>query len=88
MGQKVQTFDFKKNDLVGVDPAEIGQLVMDARIEVARRISAALETVPADHGLVLRRYLEDKWEADRAAGLMNVEDDDADEPEGGGEEEE
>lgn len=24
MGQKVQTFDFKKNDLVGVDPAEVG----------------------------------------------------------------
>lgn len=30
---------------------------------VAERIKSALQSVPADHGLVLRRYLEGKWKA-------------------------
>lgn len=40
---------------------QICRSVMEARLGVAERISAVLETVPDDHGLVLRRYLEDKW---------------------------
>lgn len=35
---------------------------------MAKRIVAALETVPEDHALVMRRYLEDKWES---VGLMD-----------------
>lgn len=30
---------------------------------VAERIKAALRSVPADHGFVLRRYLEGRWKA-------------------------
>eukprot|EP00903_Cladosiphon_okamuranus_P018961 g17438.t1 len=68
LGTKVQTFDFEKNKLVGVDPAEICKIVMQARLGVAERIIAALETVPEDHAVVMRRYLEDKWES---VGLMD-----------------
>lgn len=41
---------------------------MEARLGVAERIISALETVPDDHALVMRRYLEDKWES---VGLMD-----------------
>eukprot|EP00752_Nemacystus_decipiens_P014568 g12974.t1 len=68
LGMKVQTFDFEKNALVGVDPAELCKKVMEARLGVAERIIAALETVPEDHALVMRRYLEDKW---MSVGLMD-----------------
>eukprot|EP00904_Undaria_pinnatifida_P005975 jgi/Undpi1/2507/HiC_scaffold_13.g05886.m1 len=61
MGQKVQMFDPDTNELVGVDPAEISRDVMAARLGVAERIRSALETVPEDHGLVLRKYLEETW---------------------------
>lgn len=34
---------------------------MEARLGVAQRIRAALESVPADHAAVRRRYLQTKW---------------------------
>lgn len=36
---------------------------MNARLGVAGRIGTVLETVPEDHGLVLKKYLQERWES-------------------------
>lgn len=60
---------------------------MAARSGVAERICAVLETVPEDHGLVMRKYLQERWQASRYDGgsLEEEEDGKAGDGEGGAE---
>lgn len=54
-------------------------MVMSARSAVAERICAVLEKVPEDHGLVMRKYLQERWQASLHDGgsLEDKEDDKA-----------
>ncbi|CAM9929805.1 unnamed protein product [Ascophyllum nodosum] len=61
MGQKVQMLNPETGELMGVDPAEVCKSVMAARVGVAERIRVSLDAVSEDHGLVMRKYLQEKW---------------------------
>lgn len=53
---------------------------MAARLGVAERIRVVLDNIPGDHGLVVRKYLEGRWES----SLMDGEEGEAEGEDDGG----